>query len=72
MKKRRKNCKASDKDKIFLDDRVKITKGRLTGETGTIVGETNLNMNHLFAVRRDNPKARKRDAWLSRRALILI
>jgi ribosomal protein L24 len=72
MKKRRKNCKASNKYKIFLDDRVKITKGRMAGETGTVIGETNLNMNHLVAVRRDNLNARKGIVWLRQSGVTLI
>ena len=33
-------------------DNVEITSGQLKGETGTIMGKTNLNMNHLWIVRR--------------------
>ena len=41
-----------------LWDKVRVSKGRLKGETGTLIGETNLNMDHRLIVRRDNPRAR--------------
>ena len=73
MKKRRKNCKAIDKDKIFLWDKVAVLKGRLRGETGIAVGERiTSNYGHVIAMRRDNPKARKKDVWFLASNLKLI
>lgn len=37
--------------------KVEITKGRLKGETGIALGETNLNMDYRVIVLRDNPYA---------------
>ncbi len=39
-------------------DKVVICKGRLKGETGVIIGTSNLNMRFVIIVRRDNKKAR--------------
>ena len=38
--------------KYKYGDKVVIISGRLKGETGTVIGETNLNMNHLWIVQR--------------------
>jgi len=37
-----------------------INKGRLRGEEGKMVGETNLNMDHRILVYRYNPRARNK------------
>ncbi len=47
---------ARDGYKVF--DKVVILSGRLKGETGVILGITNLNMEYLIIVRRDNKRAR--------------
>ncbi len=39
-------------------DKVKITKGRLKGEICTVIGTTDLNMDHRIIVSRHNPLAR--------------
>ncbi len=39
-------------------DRVVIIKGRLKGEKGKVIGESNLNMEHVIIVSRENKKAR--------------
>ena len=39
-------------------DKVSIIKGRLTGETGMVIGTSDLNYDHVIIVRRDNPRAR--------------
>ena len=41
-------------------DKVEITSGRLKGESGTVIGETNLNMNHLWIVRRHKRRVRNK------------
>lgn len=41
-----------------VGDKVTIIAGRLKGETGVVIGETNLNMEYRIIVRRDNPRAR--------------
>ena len=38
--------------------KVRITKGRLKGETGTAIGDSNLNMEYVIIISRDNKKAR--------------
>ena len=46
---------------------VKIIKGRLKGETGIAIGESNLNMDYRVIGFRDNPRARDKimgfNAW---------
>ena len=44
--------------KYNLGDIVIITKGRLKGERGTVIGETNLNMDYRIIVSRHNKRAR--------------
>lgn len=39
-------------------DKVVIVAGRLKGETGTVIGYSDLNMEHKIIVRRDNQRAR--------------
>ena len=41
-------------------DRVEIISGRLKGETGTVLGETNLNTDHLWIVRREKKGIKKK------------
>jgi len=41
-----------------LGDKVLIIKGRLKGETGTVIGWTDLNMDHMTIVCRHNKRAR--------------
>ena len=41
-----------------VGDKIIITKGRLKGEKGAVIGTTNLNMNHRIIVFRHNRKAR--------------
>ncbi len=38
--------------------KVEIIKDRLKGEKGTVVGTSDLNMEHKIIVSRENPKAR--------------
>lgn len=44
--------------KYCLGDKVEIIKGRLKGETGKVIGKTNLNMDYRIIVLRDNNRAR--------------
>ncbi len=39
---------------------VRIIRGRLKGETGMAIGDTNLNMDYRVIVFRDNPRARNK------------
>ena len=39
-------------------DKVIFVKGRLKGETATVIGFSDLNMEHVVIVQRDNPRAR--------------
>ena len=57
--------------KYNLWDRVVVIKGRLKGETGTVIGETSLNMDHRVIVRRDNPRARDKNMGFYRSELAL-
>ena len=41
-----------------INDKVVIISGRLKGETGTVIGFSNLNMEHKIIVSRKNKKAR--------------
>ena len=41
-----------------IGNKVIIAKGRLRGEIATIIGTTDLNMEHRLIVRRHNPRAR--------------
>ena len=41
-----------------IGNKVIIAKGRLRGEMATIIGTTDLNMEHRLIVRRHNPRAR--------------
>ena len=43
---------------FVVGDRVVIIKGRLKGEKGRVIGESNLNMEHKIIVFRDNKRAR--------------
>ena len=38
---------------FVVGDRVVICKGRLKGETGKVIGESNLNMEHKIIVHRE-------------------
>lgn len=40
-------------------DKVAIISGRLKGETGTVIGTSDLNMEHTIIVYRDNQQARR-------------
>ena len=42
---------------FVFGDRIVICKGRLKGETGKVIGESNLNMEHKIIVHRDKGKA---------------
>ena len=46
-------------------DKVVVTKGRLKGETGTVIGFSDLNMEHVVIVRRDNQRARNNSLGFS-------
>jgi hypothetical protein len=57
--------------KFTVGQRVRIIGTRLKGETAEVIGDSNLNMNYVVVVRRDNPRARKpilafAPKWLSR------
>lgn len=41
---------------FVFGDRIVICKGRLRGETGKVIGESNLNMAHKIIVYRDKGK----------------
>ena len=57
--------------KYRLGDEVTITKGRLKGETGTVIGKTSLNMDHRIIVNRHNPRARDTNMGFYRDELAL-
>ena len=38
---------------FVFGDKIVICKGRLKGETGKVIGESNLNMDHKIIVHRD-------------------
>ncbi len=42
---------------FVFGDRIIICKGRLKGETGKVMGESNLNMEHKIIVHRDKGRA---------------
>ena len=53
--------------------RVRITKGRMKTEIGTVIGTTtNANWEFLIAVRRDNPKAREPVMWFGSNSLEIL
>ena len=43
---------------FVVDDRVVIIKGRLKGEKGEVIGESNLNMEHKTIVHREKGRDR--------------
>ena len=43
---------------FVFGDRVIIIKGRLKGEKGKVIGESNLNMEHKIIVYRENKRAK--------------
>ena len=45
---------------FVFGDRIVICKGRLKGETGKVIGESNLNMDHKIIVHRDKGRVRHR------------
>lgn len=55
-----------------LGDKITITRGRLKGEKGVIIGTTNLNMWFRYIVRRKNKKARDKIMGFTRKELRLI
>ena len=57
--------------KYNLRDKVIVIKGPLKGETGTVIGETNLNMDYRIIVCRDNPRARDQNVGFYREELAL-
>jgi len=50
--------------------RIVICKGRLRGEKGKMIGETNLNMEYRIIVLRDNPRIRDKIMGFYRKELI--
>ena len=53
-------------------DRVEIISGSLKGETGTVIGETNLNMDHLWIVRLEKKGIRNKQVGFHTWELSLI
>ena len=45
---------------FVFGDRVVICKGRLKGETGKVIGKSNLNMEHKIIVHRDKGRPGRR------------
>ncbi len=52
--------------------KIRITKGRLKGETGTVIGDTCLNMDYRIIVFRDNSRARDKIMGFYRDELVLV
>lgn len=52
-------------------DKVVIISGRLKGETGIVVGTSDLNMEHTIIVRRANQRARNSNMGFSKEKLAL-
>ncbi len=55
--------------KFEVWDKVKVIKGPLKGETGVVIGFSNLNMRYVVIVRRDNPRARDKSVGFRQREL---
>ena len=51
--------------KYKYGDEVEIISGRHKGETGTVIGESNLNMNHVFVVHRHKKGVRNKQMGFS-------
>lgn len=54
-----------------VHDKVVIVSGRLKGETGWVIGFSNLNMEHKIIVHRDNQRARDPVMGFARNELAL-
>lgn len=57
--------------KMKIHDKVVITSGRLKGETGWVIGFSNLNMEHKIIVHRDNQRARDPVMGFTRKELAM-
>lgn len=55
---------------FVFGDRIVICKGRLKGETGKVIGESNLNMEHKIIVHRDKGRAGHRVLGFARKELV--